>query len=212
MREMKKTGGGVRMYKNFIFLIFLCFSSSVFSQSINDRLDEIQDELDHQRMMNKLNKGLEDLRKQNDELQRQQPQINPPIHSSPKVVPIPKVSPDFQYVKRIQTDDITGDVFIIKSSIRKQSNDVVNYKTASIYVFPILFDGKRSFKTDYIVETKGINCKNNSYRLYRGEFYLRDCFSCSTKKIQYSTESTMTGFVYFTNTSKESSESTFLCR
>jgi hypothetical protein len=212
MREMKKTGGGVRIYKNFIFLIFLCFSSSVYSQSINERLDEIQDELDHQRMMNKLNKGLEDLRKQNDELQRQQPQINPPIHSSPKVVPIPKVSPDFQYVKRIQTDDITGDVFIIKSSIRKQSNDVVNYKTASIYVFPILFDGKRSFKTDYIVETKGINCKNNSYRLYRGEFYLRDCFSCSTKKIQYSTESTMTGFVYFTNTSKESSESTFLCR
>ena len=213
MNEMRKTGGGVRMYKNFIFLIFLCFSSSVLSQSINERLDEIQDELDHQRMMNKLNKGLEDLRKQNEELQRQRPQINPPIYSNPQVNPIPKVPSDFQYVNRVQTDDISGDLFILKSSIRKKLNNIVNYKTVTLYVLPILLEGnKTSFRFDYLTETKEINCKNNTYRNYKGEFYLRDCSSCSTKKLQYSSESNMTGFEYFTNTSKESSESTFLCR
>jgi hypothetical protein len=193
--------------------VLLIFSSSVFSQPINDRLDEIQDELDHQRMMNKLNKGLEDLRKKNEELQRQRPQINPPIYSSPQVIPIPKVSSDFLYIKRIQTDETTGDLFIIKSSIKKQKNDIVDYKTAILYVLPILFEVKtKSFKSDYLIQSKAINCKNNTYRTYKGEFYLRDCGTCSNKKLLYSAESTMKNFEYFTNNSIESSEFNSLCR
>jgi hypothetical protein len=67
-------------------LLILLFSSSVYSQSgyfpgsTKDRIDD----LEQQRMFDKIERGLDEIRRQNQELQRQQPQINPPIYSTPQ--------------------------------------------------------------------------------------------------------------------------------
>lgn len=205
---MRVIGGGVKMSKNFIFFILFIFSSSVFSQSgyfpgsTKDKLDDIE----QQRMLDKLERGLDEIRRQNEELKRQRPPINPPIYSNPQI------SSDFHYVVRTKSNESDGDVLIIKSSVKRQSNSIVNYKTVSLFDKPLTLEGKTSFKTDYIIETKSINCRNNTSISFFGEFYLRDCSTCSNKKLQHSSKSGMKEYVSIKNNEQEFYEFNYLCR
>ena len=199
--------------KKILFFSLFIFSSSVFSQSgyfpgsTKDRLDDIE----QQRMFDKLERGLDEIRRQNEEQQNLQPQINPPIFLTPQN------TSDFQYIIRTKSpigkDDGDGDVLIIKSSIKRQVNSVVNYKTVSLFDKPFMLEGKNNkFKTDYIIETKAINCRNNTSISLSGEFFLRDCSTCSKKKLQYSSKTAMKEFVPIRNNEQEFYEFNFLCR
>lgn len=200
--------------KKLIFLFFLTFSSSLFSQSIRDRLDDIEnklDDLEQQRLIEQIRRNSEESRRLWEEQQRQRPQINPPIFLTPQN------TSDFQYIIRTKSpigkDDGDGDVLIIKSSIKRQVNSVVNYKTVSLFDKPFMLEGKNNkFKTDYIIETKAINCRNNTSISLSGEFFLRDCSTCSKKKLQYSSKTAMKEFVPIRNNEQEFYEFNFLCR
>ena len=82
-----------------IFIVCVFFSSSVFSQtgyfpgSTKDRLDDIE----QQRMF--------DIRRQNEELQRRQPQINSPIYSNPQNTII-----DNQYLNNTNKCTLQGEI------------------------------------------------------------------------------------------------------
>lgn len=203
--------------KKLIFLFFFTFSSSIFSQSVRDRLDDIEDKLDElefqremDRSLDRLRRQSEEIRRQTEELQRRQPQINPPIYSNPLN------ASDFQYIIRTKSPiegEGGGDVLIIKSSIKKQVNSVVNYKTVSLFDKSFMLEGnKNKFKTDYIIESKAINCRNNTSITLSAEFFLRDCSTCSNKKLQYTSKSTMKEFVSIRNNEQEFYEFNFLCR
>lgn len=191
--------------------LLLIFSSSVYSQSGNypsstkDRIDD----LEQQRMLDKLDRGLDEIRRQNQELQRQQPQINPPIYSTPQV------ASDFHYIVRTISDNISGDIFLIKSSIKRQSNNIIFYQRLTLWEKPITFDDsktKKLFKSDYMVESITMNCNNNTSHSSKIDLYLRDCISCKNKKLIQSRNATSNKFFLIKDNDIEFHEFNYLCR
>jgi len=193
-------------------LLILLFSSSVYSQSIRDRLDDIQeriDDIEQQRLIDKMRRDSDDFTRRMQELQRQQPQINPPIYSTPQV------ASDFHYIVRTISDNISGDIFLIKSSIKRQSNNIIFYQRLTLWEKPITFDDsktKKLFKSDYMVESITMNCNNNTSHSSKIDLYLRDCISCKNKKLIQSRNATSNKFFPIKNNDIEFHEFNYLCR
>jgi len=169
--------------KKILFFLILFFSSSVYSQSgyfpgsTKDRIDD----LEQQRMFDKLERGLDEIRRQNQELQRQQPQINPPIYSSPQS------KSDLEAISTIHTDNVSGYTFIRKSSLKRQPNNSFAYTTETVYGNQLSFinQSNKNIIYNFAIESKIMNCNSFTTQATKLDFYLKECSNCINKKLMY---------------------------
>jgi hypothetical protein len=146
------------------FFIFFIFSSSVFSQSNRERLEDIQDKLDELELQRQMDRSIDLLRRQSEETRRQTEELQRQRQNSQ--------SSSCQNIKNMTLMFNRADfcMYLDLSSIKKINKS--NFTFQFFHTTPILSD--TPVRHYYWSQEREINCSNMTSKPLANIYYTLD--------------------------------------